>query len=97
MIVDFEDKPFPRYKRLYFRIISYFRWNCPLTWRIFRWYDRKFGKDWVKFTFPVIKNMGESNLLHDLINVQPMNVPASQIFYLDYIKERKNWWQFWKK
>ena len=98
MIIDlYNEPPFPWYKRLYFRIISYFRWNCPLTWRIFRWYDRKFGRDWAKFTFPIIKTYCDNHPLSiDLINVQPMNEPSGQIFYLDFIYTKKKWWQFWK-
>jgi hypothetical protein len=99
MIIDiYDEKPFPWYKRLYFRISMYLKWNCILTRNIYWWYSIKFGKDYSKWTFPIITNYCDTHPLSiDLVSIQPMNEPPGQIFYLDYIKEKQKWWQFWKK
>lgn len=37
-----------------------------------------------KFIFPVIANMAEVDVVEQLVQVQPMNVPAAAVMYLDY-------------
>lgn len=56
-------------------------------WRIWRvchacrWGNGSFGK-WV---FPVIANMPEVDIMQALVQVQPMQVPAAQVFYMDLV------------
>lgn len=46
--------------------------------------------------FPVIKNVTPTTLMTDLVSVQPMSLPASQIFYMDVVK--RNWWdRLWSR
>jgi len=97
MIIDIDHEPTSWYKQLYIHVSMYLKWNCLLTRWIYRWYSRRYCKQFATYTFPVIKNLSERLLVEDLIEVQPMNVPSGRIFYLDYIHTKKKWWQFWKK
>jgi hypothetical protein len=36
------------------------------------------------FTMPIIKNVPAPLFINDIINVQPMTMPVSSIFYMDY-------------
>ena len=38
------------------------------------------------FVFPIIRNvLAHRDIIQDLVAVQPMNAPAGQVFYLDYV------------
>jgi hypothetical protein len=53
--------------------------------------------DFAKLMMPVIRNMPEHDLLADIVAVQPMQGPAAQIFYLDFVYKRPPWWKrLWK-
>jgi hypothetical protein len=36
------------------------------------------------FTMPIIKNVGAPLFINDIVSVQPMTMPVSSIFYMDY-------------
>ena len=36
------------------------------------------------FTMPIIKNTGAPLFINDIVTVQPMTMPSSSIFYMDY-------------
>jgi hypothetical protein len=36
------------------------------------------------FTFPIIKNMPAPLFINEIVSVQPMTMPVSSIFYMDY-------------
>jgi hypothetical protein len=70
------------------------RYNSP----IYRYFFKKDIKRFESLIFPIIKNYSYPSLASELIQVQPMNdCPSGQVFYLDFIKDNKKWWQFWKK
>lgn len=63
---------------------------------IWRFFNRREIKDFNAFSFPIIRQMAPPLLLQDLINVQPMNEKSGEVFYLDFIHNKKKWWQFWR-
>ena len=36
------------------------------------------------FAMPIIKNVGAPLFINDIVTVQPMTMPVSSIFYMDY-------------
>jgi hypothetical protein len=38
-----------------------------------------------KFIFPVIKSVYPSDLISDIVNVQPMTQPSGNVFYIDIL------------
>lgn len=54
-------------------------------WLICRKCASTYDYDFSKFIFPLIGNMAVLESLAALVDVQPMNQPAGEIFYMDYI------------
>ena len=67
-------------------------WRCRKTghtkhwkaWRTCLYCACKASGKWV---IPLIKNMAEMPLIGDIMAVQPMNQPAGDIFYMDFVYE----------
>lgn len=85
----------PRVKRIWMRAVfkrdgyklKHWRW-----WKLCETCRLKLSGDddlyaFSKFTFPVIRNMGETGLVEQLVPVQPMNQPAAQVFYMDFVHD----------
>jgi len=50
-----------------------------------------------KFVMPVIREIAPVQpLLEELVQVQPMQVPAGNVFYLDFVYNDKWWKRWWK-
>lgn len=59
----------------------------PIYWLYFRisgWMLRRRVKGFETFTMPLIESTDLRCPLYDLVSVQPLKAPVSQIFYLDY-------------
>jgi hypothetical protein len=50
--------------------------------------------DFAKFVLPVIRNMPNAGLLDELVAVQPMQLPAGALFYMDFVYS-ESWWRRW--
>ena len=50
--------------------------------------------EFASFIFPVVKNTYPSLYINGIIDVQPMNLPNAQVFYMDYV-HKKPWYKFW--
>lgn len=52
------------------------------------WVKRIFFKhrigNFAAFTFPLIKQVMPSLVIKDFVQVQPMNLPSAQLFYMDF-------------
>lgn len=47
------------------------------------------GGQFAKFMFPIIRNMAQHDLIGALLPVQPMALPAGQMFYMDIVDGRR--------
>jgi len=61
------------------------------------WYFRRCGKKFRKVMMPIIAKTMPAIHPSEFVNIQPMKTPPTSIFYLDYVKNKKKWYQFWKK
>lgn len=52
--------------------------------------------DFAKFIAPVIRNMPDVGLLDELVAVQPMQLPAEAVLYMDFVRCESRW-RWWKK
>jgi|PlaIllAssembly_1097288.scaffolds.fasta_scaffold28214_3 hypothetical protein len=55
-------------------------------WRVWRvCFSCRHSSSFDKWVFPVIANMPEIDIMQALVQVQPMQVPAAQVFYMDLV------------
>lgn len=59
----------------------------------FYWENNYKGSIFESINFPiVVQRVFPQTLTQDLVPVQPMAMPTSNLFYLDYIYEKKTWY-----
>jgi hypothetical protein len=55
-------------------------------WRVWRvCFSCRHSSSFAKWVFPVIANMPEVDIMQALVSIQPMQVPAAQVFYMDLV------------
>jgi hypothetical protein len=76
-IETYKDKPIKSFFRL---VVQNLRkpWDYLQRWL----FHREVGR-FAKFSFPIIKNMSSTDLVKDLISVQPMNYLTPKMFYTE--------------
>lgn len=58
----------------------------------FYWENNYKGSIFESLKFPMVQRVFPQTLAQDLVPVQPMAMPSSNLFYLDYIYEKKTWY-----